>query len=90
MVSAEPAPLEKPAADVILEDQDDPTPGFEIADRDPADDIDDSDDAYDADDVANESEHRPRSIDLSEPDEDDDFDTEEVVTRVSARPWERG
>ena len=93
MVSAEPAPLENPAADVILEDEDDPTPRFEIADRDPADDSDDSDDrddADDADDVANESEHRPRSIDLSEPDEDDDFDTDEVVTRVSARPWERG
>jgi cell division initiation protein len=92
MVSAEAAPLEKPAADLVLKDEDDPTPMFEIADLDPADDSDDTDDADDAEDVANESDHRPRSIDLSEPDEDDDddFDTEEVVTRVSARPWERG
>jgi cell division initiation protein len=93
MVSSEPAPLDSRAADLVLSDEDDPTPMFEIADLDSADHGDDADDVEDVDE---ESDHRPRSIDLSEPDNDDDddndddFDKEEVVSRVSARPWERG
>jgi cell division initiation protein len=79
------------AADLRLKDEADPTPMFATADLDSADDSDDSDDSDDDDDADDESDHRPRSIDLSEPDEDDDhFDKEEVVSRVSARPWERG
>ena len=64
-----------PAAE-LLADENDPTPIFEAADADASDDIDD------------ESDRKPRSIDLNE--DDDDFDKDEVVSRVSARPWERG
>jgi cell division initiation protein len=65
-----------PAAELLLNDETDPTPMFDVADADTSDDIDD------------ESDRKPRSIDLNEA--DDDFDKEEVVSRVSARPWERG
>jgi cell division initiation protein len=95
MVSAEPASLDERADDLLLKDEADPTPMFEVAEHDPADHSDEPDDADDTDDdgdVADESEHRPHSIDLSEHDndDDDDFDKEEVISRVSARPWERG
>jgi cell division initiation protein len=87
MVSAEPAPLDDRAADMSLKDEVDPTPVLEIADLASTDHSDDADDVEDVDD---ELDHRPRSIDLSEPDDDDGFDKEEVVSRLSARPWERG
>ena len=86
MVSAEPAHLHSRAADPLLEDEADPTPMFKNAGVDSADQID-SEDSGDADE---ESDRIPRSIDLNQPADDDDFDKEEVVSRVSARPWERG
>ncbi|HUP16573.1 MAG TPA: DivIVA domain-containing protein [Acidimicrobiia bacterium] len=91
--SAEAALVDNHVADLLLLDADDPTPMFEIADLDSSDDNDD--DIEDDDDDDDESDHKPHSIDLSERDDDDDdddeeFDKEEVVSRVSARPWERG
>ena len=64
------------AADLLLNDENNPTPMFEVADADTSNDIDE------------ESHNKPHNIDLSE--DDDDFNKEEVVSRVSARPWERG
>jgi cell division initiation protein len=88
MMSVEPEPesqsLENRAADLLLGDEDDPAPMLEVADIETPDDIEGQND---------ESDHKPHSIDLSKHDDDDDddeFEKEEVVSRVSARPWERG
>jgi cell division initiation protein len=71
-----------PAA-LLLSDDEEPTSRFERSSRDSDDHDDDA-----ADDQASD---RPLSIDLNEADDDDvDFDKEEVVSRISARPWERG
>ena len=80
MVSSEPDPVDNRAAGLLLSDDTDPTPMFEVEDLASSDDSEDQDDEAD----------KPRSIDLSESDADDDFDKEEVISRVSARPWERG
>ncbi len=88
MMSVEPETehVENRAADLLIGDEDDPAPMLEVADIETPDDIENQDD---------ESDHKPHSIDLSKHDDDDDddddeFDKEEVVSRVSARPWERG
>ena len=86
-VPAEPAPLDHLAAEAV------PTPMFENGDVSSADENDHADDDSDSDDPADDdekSEDVPPRIDLSEADNDDDFDQEEAVSRVSARPWERG
>jgi cell division initiation protein len=71
-----------PAA-LLLSDDEEPASRFERSSRDSDDHDDDA-----ADDQASD---RPLSIDLNEADDDDvDFDKEEVVSRISARPWERG
>jgi cell division initiation protein len=89
--SVEAAPVDHHVEDLPGPVAGDPAPMFEIADLDSADDSDDDTDETEDDD--RESDHKPHSIDLSERDDDDDddeFDKEEVVSRVSARPWERG
>ena len=72
-------PSDSPAADLLLSDENDPTPMFKVADTEPSDDTDDDD---------GESGHEPDSADTTET--DDEEDQEEVVSRISARPWERG
>lgn len=73
--------MERPPAD-IFSMQDDPTPILD------ADEIGVPADLEDPDAQAQD---QPHNIDLSGPgDDDDDFDKEETVSRVSARPWERG
>jgi cell division initiation protein len=91
MMSIEPEPDADRAADLLLSDENDPTPMFEVAEVETPADTEDQD---------AESDHKPDSIDLNDHDDDDDDDDavddefdqekEEVVSRVSARPWERG
>lgn len=83
MVSAEADLVDNRGSDPLLNGENDPTPMFEVAD------VDSSDDTGDSDEHDDESDHKPQSIDLSESDDDDDFQ-EEVASRLSARPWERG
>jgi len=75
--------IRAPAA-LLLSDDDEPASRFEQTSGE-------SDTSIDQDENTDDQEsHRP-VIDLNEPvDDDDDFDKEEVVSRISARPWERG
>ncbi len=81
--SAEAALVDNNVAD-LFPDAEDPAPMFEVADLDSSDD-----DSDDTEDDESESDHKPHSVDLKERD-DDEFDKGEVVSRISARPWERG
>lgn len=72
--------MERPLADIFM--QDDPAPVL---------DADEIEAPVDFEDPDAQAQDLPQSIDLSEPgDDEDDFDKEEIVSRVSARPWERG
>jgi cell division initiation protein len=86
MAISEPVPFDTRAADPILEDEAGPTPMFEDDGTGSVDHMG----AEDSGEGEEELDRIPRSIDLNEPDVDDDFDQKEVVSRVSARPWERG
>ena len=93
MVSGEPAPRHDRAADLLLDEEAGPTPMFENTDPGSADHRDNAADHSDSEnsgDVDEESDRIPRGIDMSEAGDDDDFDEEEVVSRVIVRPWERG
>lgn len=87
-VSAETAPVDQRGADAVPGDDADPAPMFGNGEVDSAEESDRADDS-DSPDLDGQSDHSRHSIDLNEAD-DDDFDPEEVVSRVSARPWERG
>jgi cell division initiation protein len=76
--AAEPAMPGDDGATISHLKLEDPTPATE----------DDASMPAEVEDHGSHSSTRPRRIDLS--DRDDDFDKEEAVTRVSARPWERG
>lgn len=86
MATSAPVPFDSRSADPLPEDPAGPTPMFEDAGIDSVDDIDSEDSGDDQEQL----DRIPRSIDLNEPDIDDEFDKKEVVSRVSARPWERG
>jgi cell division initiation protein len=76
----EPETTDQPLADVFSSEND-PTPIFQVDEMEPAD----------LEDPDAQAQDQPHDIDLSGPgDDDDDFSDEEVASRVSARPWERG
>lgn len=88
-VAAPPVPLDHRGSDALGGDDADATPMFGSGEADSPDRSDDADDDRDSPDLAGQSDRSRHSIDLSEPDSDD-LEQEEVVSRVSARPWERG